>query len=520
MFSKAAKWSMVMGMLVTGCSNPFIAHSPQYEMQGRMVSQAVPAPMANTARYEHYDDNPVKQVSEQPLATFSLDVDTGSYANVRRFLNEGIYPPEDAVRVEEMMNYFPADAKPVYVTAPASQPFAVDYELAPAPWNSERTLLRVNIQAKDIKTAELPPANLVFLVDVSGSMDEPAKLPLIQSSLKLLVDELRDQDRVAIVTYSGEERVALPSTSGSDKSTLRHAIDGLKASGSTSGEAGIRLAYQQAEKGFIKGGVNRILLATDGDFNVGISDTKQLETLIKQKRDTGITLSTLGVGSSNFNEAMMVKVADVGNGNYSYLDSLSEAKKVLNDEMHQTLITVAKDAKAQIEFNPQRVAEYRQIGYEKRQLRDEDFNNDAVDAGDIGAGKRITVLFELTLVGQKAAVNPLRYSKQKMVESKSDELAFINLRWKAPEGGDSRLMSQPVTPAKLNASFDSASQEMRFQTAVAAWGQKLRGSSYLAATSWEQIAQWASAARGEDSNGYRAEFIQLVKLSGKLAQSR
>lgn len=520
MFSKAAKWSMVMGMLVTGCSNPFIAHSPQYEMQGRMVSQAVPAPMANTARYEHYDDNPVKQVSEQPLATFSLDVDTGSYANVRRFLNEGIYPPADAVRVEEMMNYFPADAKPVYVAAPASQPFEGDYELAPAPWNSERTLLRVNIQAKDIKTAELPPANLVFLVDVSGSMDEPAKLPLIQSSLKLLVDELRDQDRVAIVTYSGEERVALPSTSGSDKSTLRHAIDGLKASGSTSGEAGIRLAYQQAEKGFIKGGVNRILLATDGDFNVGISDTKQLETLIKQKRDSGITLSTLGVGSSNFNEAMMVKVADVGNGNYSYLDSLSEAKKVLNDEMHQTLITVAKDAKAQIEFNPQRVAEYSQIGYEKRQLRDEDFNNDAVDAGDIGAGKRITVLFELTLVGQKAAVNPLRYGKQKMVEAKSDELAFINLRWKAPEGGDSRLMSQPVTPAKLNASFDSASQEMRFQTAVAAWGQKLRGSSYLAATSWEQIAQWASAARGEDSNGYRAEFIQLVKLSGKLAQSR
>ena len=518
MFSKAAKWSMVMGMLVTGCSNPYVAHSPQYEMQGRMVSQAVPAPKADTARYEHYDDNPIKQVSQQPLATFSLDVDTGSYANVRRFLNDGIYPPEDAVRVEEMMNYFPADAKLGYVAAPTSQPFAVDYELAPAPWNSERTLLRVDIQAKDIKTADLPPANLVFLVDVSGSMDEPAKLPLIQSSLKLLVDKLRDQDRVAIVTYSGEERVVLPSTSGSDKSTIRHAIEDLNASGATSGEAGIRLAYQQAEKGFIKGGVNRILLATDGDFNVGISDTKELETLIKQKRDTGITLSTLGVGSNNFNEAMMVRVADVGNGNYSYLDSLSEAKKVLNDEMHQTLITVAKDVKAQIEFNPQRVVEYRQIGYEKRQLRDEDFNNDAVDAGDIGAGKRVTVLFELTLVGQKAAVNPLRYGKQKPMEGKSDELALINLRWKAPQGGDSRLMSEPVKAAQLNTAFDSASQEMRFQTAVAAWGQKLRGSSYLATTSWDQIAQWASAARDEDSNGYRAEFIQLVKLSGKLAQ--
>jgi len=512
MFSKAVKLTVVMGLLAAGCSNPHYLHQASYELQGR----AAPAPIANTARYEHYDDNPVKQVSQQPLATFSLDVDTGSYANVRRFLNDGIYPPEDAVRVEEMMNYFPAEAKPISDKSHNSQPFAVDYELAPAPWNRERTLLRVNIQAKDIKTAELPPANLVFLVDVSGSMDQPAKLPLIQSSLKLLVDELRDQDRVAIVTYSGEERVALPSTSGSDKSTIRHAIEGLNASGATSGEAGIRLAYQQAEKGFIKNGVNRILLATDGDFNVGISDTKQLEALIKQKRDTGITLSTLGVGSDNFNEAMMVKVADVGNGNYSYLDSLSEAKKVLNDEMHQTLITVAKDVKAQIEFNPQRVIEYRQIGYEKRQLRDEDFNNDAVDAGDIGAGKRVTVLFELTLAGQKPSVNPLRYGKQNPAQGKSDELAFINLRWKAPQGGDSKSMSEPVAAARLSTTFDSASQEMRFQSAVAAWGQKLRGSSYLAATSWEQIAQWASAARGEDTNGYRAEFIQLVKLSGKL----
>lgn len=517
MFTKAVRWSVMVGLLTAGCSNPHAIHSPQYEMRGGLVSQAAPAPVANIARYEHYNENPIKQVSQQPLATFSLDVDTGSYANVRRFLNSGVYPPEDAVRVEEMMNYFPADAKPVNVITRTNQPFMVDYEIAPAPWNSERMLLRVNIQAKDIKTAGLPPSNLVFLVDVSGSMDEPAKLPLIKSALKLLVDELREQDSVAIVTYSGEERVALPSTAGNDKSTIRHAIDGLDASGVTRGEAGIRLAYQQAEKGFIKGGVNRILLATDGDFNVGISDTKQLEALIKQKRDSGITLSTVGVGSNNFNEAMMVKVADVGNGNYSYIDTLSEAKKVLNDEMHQTLVTVAKDVKAQIEFNPDRVVEYRQIGYEKRQLRDEDFNNDSVDAGDIGAGKRITMLFELTLTGQKSAVNPLRYGKQKPVTSKSDELAFINLRWKAPEGGDSQLMSEPVQSSQRNTAFVSASQDMRFQTAVAAWGQKLRGSSYLASTSWEQIAQWGSAARGEDNNGYRAEFIQLVTLSGKLA---
>ena len=505
-------------------------YSDKQTLQGRLkeaptfarAAKANATHIANpgTARYQQFDDNPVKQVAQNPLVTFSLDVDTGSYANVRRFLNQGLLLPPDAVRVEEVVNYFPSDWDiKDKQSIPASKPipFAMRYELAPAPWNEQRTLLKVDILAKDRKSEELPASNLVFLIDTSGSMISDERLPLIQSSLKLLVKELREQDNIAIVTYAGDSRIALPSISGSHKAEINAAIDSLDAEGSTNGGAGLELAYQQAAKGFIKGGINRILLATDGDFNVGIDDPKSIESMVKKQRESGVTLSTLGVGDSNYNEAMMVRIADVGNGNYSYIDTLSEAQKVLNSEMRQTLITVAKDVKAQIEFNPAWVTEYRQIGYEKRQLRAEDFNNDNVDAGDIGAGKHITLLFELTLKGQKASIDKLRYApdNKSAKSDKTKELAWLKIRWKSPQGKESQLVEFP-----LAFSIKAPSEDMRFRAAVAAYGQKLRGSEYLNNTSWQQIKQWAQKAKGEDPQGYRAEFIRLIGLAKDLDNSQ
>lgn len=505
-------------------------YSDKQTLQGRLkeaptfarAAKANATHIANpgTARYQQFDDNPVKQVAQNPLVTFSLDVDTGSYANVRRFLNQGLLLPPDAVRVEEVVNYFPSDWDiKDKQSIPASKPipFAMRYELAPAPWNEQRTLLKVDILAKDRKSEELPASNLVFLIDTSGSMISDERLPLIQSSLKLLFKELREQDNIAIVTYAGDSRIALPSISGSHKAEINAAIDSLDAEGSTNGGAGLEMAYQQAAKGFIKGGINRILLATDGDFNVGIDDPKSIESMVKKQRESGVTLSTLGVGDSNYNEAMMVRIADVGNGNYSYIDTLSEAQKVLNSEMRQTLITVAKDVKAQIEFNPAWVTEYRQIGYEKRQLRAEDFNNDNVDAGDIGAGKHITLLFELTLKGQKASIDKLRYApdNKSAKSDKTKELAWLKIRWKSPQGKESQLVEFP-----LAFSIKAPSEDMRFRAAVAAYGQKLRGSEYLNNTSWQQIKQWAQKAKGEDPQGYRAEFIRLIGLAKDLDNSQ
>lgn len=493
--------------------------APKYQHAAREKAASQIANPA-TARYQQFDDNPVKQVAQNPLATFSLDVDTGSYANVRRFLNQGLLPPPDAVRVEEIVNYFPSDWDiKDKQSIPASKPipFAMRYELAPAPWNEQRTLLKVDILAKDRKSEELPASNLVFLIDTSGSMISDERLPLIQSSLKLLVKELREQDNIAIVTYAGDSRIALPSISGSHKAEINAAIDSLDAEGSTNGGAGLEMAYQQAAKGFIKGGINRILLATDGDFNVGIDDPKSIESMVKKQRESGVTLSTLGVGDSNYNEAMMVRIADVGNGNYSYIDTLSEAQKVLNSEMRQTLITVAKDVKAQIEFNPAWVTEYRQIGYEKRQLKAEDFNNDNVDAGDIGAGKHITLLFELTLKGQKASIDKLRYApdNKSAKSDKTKELAWLKIRWKSPQGKESQLVEFPLASA-----IKAPSEDMRFRAAVAAYGQKLRGSEYLNNASWQQIKQWAQKAKGEDPQGYRAEFIRLIGLAKDLDNSQ
>lgn len=490
----------------------------QAQLSGAIAAPAISP--SNTEQYEKITDNTIQQANEQPVSTFSLDVDTSSYANTRRFLTQGQMPPPDAVRVEELLNYFPSEAKKSQRLDNA--PFAVDYEISRAPWNAEKTLLRVNVQAIGVNEKAAPASHLTFLVDVSGSMNAADKLPLVQKSLKMLVNKLRPQDTVALVTYAGATAVVLEPTSGSEKAKINRAIDNLTAGGGTAGGAGLKLAYDMAAQNFVKGDVNRVLLATDGDFNLGVSSTEELKAIVKREREKGITLSTLGFGTGNYNDAMMEQIADVGNGNSSYIDSVREAEKVLGDEMGSTLITVAKDVKAQLEFNPARVREWRQIGYENRQLKREDFNNDAVDAGDIGAGKRVTVLYELVLTGQKTSVDPLRYQNDNgipvppSVDERMDELAFLKMRWKAPEGNTSQIASLAIVAPRQLTAFNVASTETRFMGAVAAFGQKLRNNPALQQTSWTEIADWARAGKGTDDKGYRAEFVQLVRDAGRL----
>ncbi|NSL56618.1 vWA domain-containing protein [Uliginosibacterium aquaticum] len=482
----------------------------------RMIAMPAPIPMQAPApdreRYGPLTDNPVKRVAEAPVSTFSIDVDTGSYSNVRRMLNAGRLPPADAVRVEELINYFPYD----YAQPQDGRPFAVHTELAPAPWNSERVLLRIGIKGVDVAKASLPPANLVFLVDVSGSMNSADKLPLLKSSLKLLVNELRPQDRISLVTYASGTQVVLPPTAGSDKATLIAAIDGLRAGGSTAGASGIQLAYTAAQQSFIKGGINRILLATDGDFNVGINDTRQLKSLIEEKRKSGISLSTLGFGTGNYNEAMMEQIADVGDGAYSYIDSLMEGHKVLVNEMTSTLATIARDVKVQIEFNPAVVREYRQIGYENRQLAREDFNNDKVDAGDIGAGHTVTALYELTLVEGKPSVDDLRYAPQPPREGPlANELGHLKLRYKLPAASSSQLIDFALQRSAIKP-LAAASSEFRFATAVAGVGQLLRGGKYTGDWGYAQARELAVMNLGQDRFGYRGEFLRLLDLATAL----
>lgn len=473
-------------------------------------------------RYQALSDNPLKQVAQDPVSTFSLDVDTGSYSNVRRMINAGQLPPKDAVRVEELVNYFPYD----YPRARGEHPFGVGTELAPCPWNPQHWLLRVSVRADEVGTKDMPPANLVFLVDVSGSMDSPDKLPLLQKSLKLLVDQMRAQDRVSLVVYAGREAVVLEPTPGDQQAKIRNAIDALTAGGSTAGEAGIKLAYRMAKQGYIKGGINRVLLATDGDFNVGVADTEQLKSLIERERASGVSLSTLGFGTGNYNEAMMEQVADIGNGNYSYIDTLQEGRKVLVDQARSTLVTVAKDVKVQVEFNPALVGEYRLIGYENRLLNREDFNNDAVDAGEVGAGATVTALYEITPAGAAQSVDALRYGGERKAVagvvrsySGSGEVAFVRVRYKQPEGSSSRLLEQPVMQAALKPSFDKASDDLRFATAVAGFGQVLRGGKYTGGFGYDDVITLAKDARGSDEYGYRSEFLGLVRTAKSLGGS-
>ena len=496
----------------------------QARLEGALVKGVAPAPMAaplmlsderiNPSRnepgeqYERLPDNPVQRVAEMPVSTFSADVDTGSYANVRRFLNQGSLPPEGAVRLEEMVNYFPYR----YALPTDGSPFGVTTELAPTPWNPHTQLLRIGIRASDRAVADLAPANLVFLVDVSGSMDRREGLPLVKSTLKLLVDQLRDQDRVSLVVYAGESRVVLKPTSGRDKAKIRNAIEQLTAGGSTAGASGIELAYQMAREGFIDNGINRILLATDGDFNVGVSDFDSLKQMATLQRKSGVSLTTLGFGVDNYNEHLMEQLADAGDGNYAYIDNLREARKVLVDQLSSTLAVVARDVKLQVEFNPARVSEYRLLGYENRALKREDFNNDKVDAGEMGAGHTVTALYEIVPKGEKGWLEPLRYAAEPKAESKAVELAMLRVRYKPAAGGDSQLIERPIGPQPVQASDD-----LRFAAAVAAFAQQLKGDGrYTGSMRLHDIAALARSARGDDPFGLRNEFVQLVELAQSL----
>ncbi|MEO7688459.1 MAG: VWA domain-containing protein [Sphingomonas sp.] len=473
------------------------ASSPAYSMAPYGSAE-------NTERYDGRKVGSIQSVATTPVSTFSVDVDTGAYANVRRFLNQGETPPAEAVRTEEMINYFRYDyPRP---TDP-NQPFSVTTNVSTTPWNRESRLLRIGLRAYDVTGAQRPRANLVFLVDVSGSMDEPDKLPLVKAALTGLADRLRPDDRVSIIVYASNAGMVLVPTA--DKNAVKAALDRLQAGGSTAGGEGIQLAYRTARANFMKSGINRIFLATDGDFNVGISDIKALEALVKSNRDDGITLTTLGFGQGNYNDAMMEHIADVGNGNYAYIDGPMEAKKMLDDELSATMVTVAKDVKIQVEFNPAQVKQYRLIGYENRALAEQDFDNDAVDAGDMGAGHQVTALYEIMPASAKGWAGERRYPANRARAGRGGtELGFVKLRYKMPDGKTSQLVTRTV-PANLMATAATPSGDMAFVTAVAAFGQTLRGDKYLGRYGLAD----ARALAGSPQGYWRQEFVRLTRLA-------
>ena len=466
----------------------------------------------NTESYDRIEDNAFRHVTEDPLSTFSIDVDTASYANVRRFLNSGSLPPRDAVRIEELINYFRFE----YARPSHGAPFSVTTELAACPWNPKHRLALVGLQTRALDLDTVPARNLVFLLDVSGSMEPPDRLPLIRTAMRMLVDTLTSRDRIAIVVYAGASGVVLPSTSGAHKDRIHEAIARLEAGGSTNGGAGITLAYQVAQEQFIKGGINRVILATDGDFNVGVTNQSDLTRLIEEKRAGGVFLSVLGVGTGNTKDSTMEKLADRGNGNYSYLDSLHEARKVLVREAGATLATVAKDVKIQVEFNPVNVAAYRLIGYENRLLRNQDFNDDRKDAGEIGAGHTVTALYEIVPAGAEvkgAGVDPLTYQRPVAAAPgvAHDELMTVKLRYKAPEGDESHLIRVAVKNQTREMSAN-----VGFAAAVAEFGMLLRHSEHRGSSTHAEAAALARRFRGPDPDGYRSEFVQLVELAEAL----
>jgi len=467
--------------------------------------------------YAAIKENKFFDAKKDALSTFALDVDNASYSNVRRFLNEGQLPPRDAVRIEEMLNYFHYDYPAPAADSP--DPVRISTELAVCPWNPAHQLARIGVQAKRIETASLPPANLVFLVDVSGSMMSEDKLPLVQAGLKLLVKQLRPQDHVALVVYAGAAGLVLPPTPGNQKDVIIDAIARLQAGGSTAGGAGLRLAYSTARQYFKKEGNNRIILATDGDFNVGESSDQAMEQLITEQRETGVFLTVLGCGRGNLRDSRMETLADKGNGNYSYLDNLDEAGRVLVAQFGGTLFTLAKDVKLQVEFNPARVANYRLVGYENRLLEAEDFNNDRKDAGELGAGHTVTALYELVPVGSaQPLVDPLKYQPQPGSKgAEASEVLTVKLRYKQPQGLVSKLLAQPLAgPA---APIEKASTDLRFSAAVAQFGMLLRQSEQRGTATWAATEQLAEGARGADADGYRAELVRLVRLAQGLSQS-
>lgn len=468
----------------------------------------------NGERYAEISENPFLETLRAPLSTFSIDVDTASYSNVRRFLNQGSLPPKDAVRIEEMVNYFEYD----YPQPVGDLPFSVNTEVAVCPWNTNHKIVQIGLQGKKVSLDNVPPSNLVFLLDVSGSMNSPDKLPLLKQGLKTMVNQLSSKDRVAIVVYAGASGLALPSTSADNKGEIISALENLQAGGSTNGGQGIRLAYQVAQDNFITNGNNRVILATDGDFNVGLTGDNELVSMIEQKRQSNIFLSVLGFGTGNLNDSMMEKLADKGNGNYAYIDTNEEARKALGQQVAGTLYTIAKDVKIQVEFNPAKVAGYRLLGYENRLLADKDFNDDKKDAGEIGAGHSVTALYEIVPAGQKV-VNPgvdeLRYSKIEPSDTQFNaELLTVKLRYKEPDGDQSKLLTMGLLDK--NNAFENASENLRFAAAVAGFGMLLRDSNYKGNANFNNILQIANSSRSNDLKNYRNEFVELIEKARRM----
>jgi len=517
--AKAAKARAFMSSSLGYALNKSLAQPVSPDEAFRDIRQR--ASEFNTATYDHIGENPFLDAKSNPLSTFSIDVDTASYSNLRRFINEGSLPPKDAVRVEEMINYFTYD----YPQPSDGRPFAVHLDVASCPWETSHRLLRIGLKGKEIATDKRGPSSLVFLLDVSGSMMPSERLPLVKQAMRLLVEKLTENDRVAIVVYAGGSGLALPSTTGDHKEQILEALENLQAGGSTNGAEGIQLAYKIAVDNFIKDGVNRVILATDGDFNVGITNQGDLIRLIEEKAKSGVFLSVLGVGTDNLKDSTMQKLADKGNGNYAYLDSVDEARKVLVQQMNGTLVTIAKDVKIQVEFNPARVASYRLIGYEKRILRKEDFNDDKVDAGEIGAGHTVTALYEVVPVGAgsnpAASVPPvdsLKYSSDERSASApstfSDEMLTVKLRYKKPNGDKSELIERAVTDT--GAGFENGPVDLKFAAAVAEFGMILRDSQYKGNGTFAAVLEWAQEGKGSDANGYRSGFIELVRKAQAL----
>ena len=498
----------VMEEEVEVTSNEAALMEPSANATSKMILSSPPQ-QRNAETYKEIKENSFVAVAQQPVTTFSADVDRAAYANVRRIIGYGQIPPKDAVRIEEMVNYFDYD----YPTPEEGSvsPLRVSPELAPAPWNPNHLLLRIGLQAKKIDLAKAPPSNIVFLIDVSGSMDEENKLPLLKSSFKMLLGQLKPDDKIAIVTYANGTKVALPSTRVKDKEKIIKVLDNLYASGGTSGGRGIQLAYEQAQKSFIKNGNNRIILATDGDFNIGINNTTDLEKFIEKQRESGIYMSVLGFGIGNYRDDMAETIADKGNGNYAYIDNITEAKKVLVNELSGTLFAVAKDVKLQLEFNPKYVKEYKLIGYENRMLANEDFTNDKKDAGEIGAGHTVTALYELVPSDGKVTQS-LRYQSQELNEKgKGNELGFLKIRYKDPKVKDAKSVeiTEPLVFNKK--ALKETSTDYRFAASVAEFGILLRDNSNKAKATYDQVIELAEGAIGKDPEGYRKEFVRLVK---------
>ncbi|TFH22295.1 MAG: DUF3520 domain-containing protein [Bacteroidia bacterium] len=503
-----------------------MAGGVQHAKRAQVYASYAPEPgyiQHNTEGYTAIDENGFKDVFHNPLSTFSIDVDKASYSNVRRFLNMGQLPPMDAVRIEEMINYFNYD----YPEPEGKHPFSVYTEISECPWNGSHQLLHVGLKGKSIDKSELPPSNLVFLIDVSGSMSDPNKLPLLKQAFRMLVNELRPEDRVAIVVYAGAAGLVLESTPGTEKTRILAALDQLQSGGSTAGGAGLMLAYKVAQENFKEEGNNRIILATDGDFNIGSSSNAEMERLIEEKREHGVFMTVLGFGMGNYKDDKMEIIADKGNGNYAYIDNIQEARKVFITEFGGTLFTIAKDVKFQIEFNPARVKGYRLVGYENRLLNDEDFNDDKKDAGEMGAGHTVTALYELIPAGSDEAlksIDALKYQaygeeKAKPAEVKADskaELMTVKLRYKQPDGNTSTKVEIPVKGKVLE--LDETSDNFRFSASIAEFGLILRNSQYKEDASMDHVIALAKGARGEDEEGYRSEFIKLVKLADSLKE--